>query len=284
MNQTTCKRYFSLCVAVLALCGVFWGVWGQAPIAPIRDWGLYYFPAGAAVLRGENPYGVEGFVSPPYFLVVLVPLALVGGGVGGALWLLGIVGLFAVGIRRAGAGVWDGAGLLLNPLVLLSLWWGTPDLGLAGFVLLVGVEWGMLAAVLKPQLGVGLFYGFARSRLQHETHAGVFFATQLLIFGAVLAYIWWGHWWDGAAAMPGVAWNRALPWYFGWPLGALCLWYSRGVDQRWLMVASLCCSPFVGIYSWSLVALLFLGKPRAMWLLTLGLWAWIGVNALLFGA
>lgn len=104
------------------------------------DWFTFY-EAGRAVLEGISPYTVSGYFNPPLLAYILAPSTMLPF----SIWMpfMITVSCFTVILLARKRSLF----LLLSPLVIQALTWGSVDLLLMGGM---SVSWGFL--VLKPQL------------------------------------------------------------------------------------------------------------------------------------
>ena len=215
----------------------------------ISDWQRYFLPAIRRVLRGQNPYDVSGFYSPPWLLLILLPLAW-------APWWIAItfplITLTVTAHHKKKP--W------LIPIVAFSF----PFITLSAYA---NVEWlpmigltfggglGPLLATVKPQAtGFALVAYLRKGKLEWFMPLAV---------ALVISFVIWPDWVSSMLAggeITGTERNLSLfPYTIPLGLVALYLTWKLG-DELWGVVATLSLTPY--FYVPSLVPLLFLVADR----------------------
>ncbi len=235
------------------------------------DWSDYFRPAARQLLRGASPYDIEGFPSPPWLLLPVLPLALLPEAIGRALFLLLNLGAFAYTAWRLGASPLTMFFFVLSPPVLHSLLNGNVDgLVILGFVLPPPV--GLFFLSIKPQIGLGvaLFWLVEAWRAGKVKQVVQTFAPVTAAWLAAFAIF--GFWitrWEQEIDL----WWNASAWPLSVPVGlALLVAAIRRRQIEFAMPAGVCLSPYVLLHAWvgALAALMKL--PAEMAAAVLGLW------------
>ncbi|MBK8987881.1 MAG: hypothetical protein IPM39_17735 [Chloroflexi bacterium] len=249
-------------------------------LPPAVDWHLYFRPAAQELLHGRSPYTVEGFPSPPWALLPMLPLALLPEHVGRALFFVLSLGAFVYAAYRLGASATTMLFFLLSPPVLHSLLNGNEDsLVLLGFVLPPPV--GLLFLSIKPQMGAGvaLFWlveawreGKLLAVAKTFTPVAMAWLASFLLFGL------WPLRWQQEIDQ----WWNASAWPLSIPVGlALLVAAMRLRRKEFAMAAAPCLSPYVLLHAWAGALAALMTLPAEMIAAVLGLW--IIVLSLLLG-
>lgn len=264
-------------VGALVVVALAWVVAVYLP--PAVDWRLTFRPAAQEVLHGRSPYNVAGFFNPPWLLLPLLPLALLPESVGGALFLLLNLAVFAYTAHRLGATSFTMILFLMSPPVLHSLLNGNIDaFVIMGFVLPPPI--GLLFLSIKPQIGAGvaLFWLIeawraGRLKVVFKTFApaAAMWLLSFVLFG------WWFLRWEQEVDL----WWNASAWPLSIPVGlGLLVAAVRKRRKEFAMAAAPCLSPYVLLHAWvgALAALITL--PAEMLAAVIGLWV-IVISSLL---
>lgn len=205
----------------------------------------YFLPAARALLRGQSPYTVPGFYSPPWALLPFVPLAwLPDRWAVGAFALLLVLACLVLA-RWLGVAWWASAAFLLSAPVVFSVWTCNVD-ALVLLALLLPPKWGLLVALCKPQVGAALalywlWRAFRRGRLLATAWPStVAFGLSFAAFG-----LWPVRALRDGRELVGAGWNHALwPWgaAVGLALLAWALWKRRSAG-------ALAAGPFLSPYA-----------------------------------
>lgn len=225
-----------------------------------------------------DPYGVWGYVSPPWLAVWYWPLGLLPLGAANLIHtlLLGVGTAYA--LRRLGGNGWSLAAALTSaPFLLLAISGNVDWLVLLGFAL--PAEWGLPLLLTKPQAGglAGLVWLKRRWR-----EAGWSGALRLALPSALLltvSLIVWG-WWPGAMwanalerDLPGAQWNVA-PWPWLVLPGLWLGWQAwKREDEFLAATATLFLTPYIALYSVTVWLVLGAARsPRVAWANWAGGW------------
>lgn len=226
------------------------------------DWFLFFYPALQAFVQGQSPYQVEGFVTPPWMLPILAPLAFVPP-LWGALLVdaLALVGLVA--LCRKHKLFWATLPLALCYPMLMLLW----NAQLEGFVLwglVVGpTPLGFFLLMSKPQVAglVGLIW--ILEAWQAGSWRRVLWLVGPTAALAVLFMSLYPEWLSGI----GQAAQRTYT-ANGFPysvaLGAACLVFAvRHQREEWAALATLLLVPYANVQSWMAALTLLTARYRA---------------------
>lgn len=241
------------------------------------DWEQTYRPAALAMAHGKSPYSVEIFYAAPWSVIPLIPFALLPPNLGNiGVFLLGL-SAFAYVAYKLGAGPGSMSIFLLSASVVGCLIYGNIEwMPLLGFVMPAPI--GLIFAVIKPQVGIGLiiywFVHILRTKGIWEvvkTFAPVTLVTLLsfwmygfwpLLFQKTLVQSETSH----------VVYNTSL-----WPQGIFIgLWLLYKAIQKQKPGTALASSPFLSPYAlqftWVAVLPGLISAPLELLLVSVGLW------------
>ncbi len=240
-------------------------------LPPAVDWHLFFRPAAQELLHGRSPYTVEGFPSPPWALLPMLPLALLPEHVGRALFFILSLGVFAYVAYRLGASATTMFFFLVSPPVLHSLLNGNVDSWvLLGFVLPPPV--GLLFLSIKPQIGVGVALFWLVEAWRKGKMAAVvktFAPTTIAWLASFLLYGLWPLRWQQEVEV----WWNASAWPLSIPVGvALMVAAVRLRQKEFAMAAAPCLSPYVLLHAWGGALAALMTLPAEMIAVVLGLW------------
>jgi hypothetical protein len=106
------------------------------------DFMLAFRPAVLNALKGESPYAVNTFFSPPWVLILVAPFTLLPVPIGMSLyWTMGSLSVF-FSARILGSSIFTAFAILLTPQMLTSFYVGNNDWMVA------------LGLILPPQIGI----------------------------------------------------------------------------------------------------------------------------------
>ena len=263
---------------IIALGILFVGSWLPGMLRPLTfagDWIQYFKPAIQAVINGQSPYSVPGFVSPPWLLVLIGPFALLPFPADIIAIITVSVAVYVFALRRLGASWYIVALFMLLPQVWWSILLGNTD-----FLICLGIAInpliGLILISTKPQaaIGVAVFWLVETWRksgwkevLKICTPTAVLFIISLVIFGFWPARMGW------AADVP---WNIS-PWPFMLPIGIVLL--SKALKERnkgYSISSSVFFSPYLGLQSLAIPVLGLINSELYFSMAVFGLWlAWI---------
>jgi hypothetical protein len=112
---------------------------------------LYFRPAARAWLFGGEPYGIHGYVNPPWTLPLMVPFSLGPPRLGYVLFFLFSCAVVAAAVRAFGGRAWTLLAVLIAPPTVALLALGQVDIWV-----LLGVILGRWAADEEHWAGLGL--------------------------------------------------------------------------------------------------------------------------------
>jgi hypothetical protein len=228
------------------------------------DWRLTFYPATRLLLSGQNPYLVTTLHNPAWALIPLIPMALFGEKMGGAILFFVSVSVYALVARRFGK-FWL---FLLSPIVIYALVFGNIDwLVLLG--LLFPPSIGMFFVVMKPQMGIGIVLWWAWKAWKEKSLVKTFTPIVVALLATFMVY---GNWLSGRTDdVINASWNMSI-FPYSIPIGLYLIYKKKFIS----------CSPFLSPYlmlgSWSVV-LLELGNKWAFAIFST-LWAFALVDLL----
>ena len=273
----------TVCVIVTLLVALFVAV--MLPAAD--DWHQTLRPASFAILRGESPYSVPTYVSPPWVAVALVPLAILPEALGrGVLFVLTVLSVAYVA-RRMGADRVTMALLFVSPMMLDLLLTGNVDgLLFPFFVVTLGRagQAGMAIALLsKPQITI--VYLIWRMHRWVRLHSVRDNAIKLIyVFIVVIAsFVLWGFWPIEIALRASDFLTAGRNYFSLWPwlvpVGlVLTVKAFRERDYRYGVGASPFLAPYVMPYSWAVVLLMLVRDRWVMGVAVVGSWAVVAIR------
>ena len=237
------------------------------------DWRETYYPAARAVLAGNDPYqAVRTFRNVPWTLIPLLPFALFSERVGGVLYFMATLALYAgVAIRLKASRLALTAFLVSSPVVYGLRMLNVDVLVLAGFILPPTVA--VFFVLIKPQMGIAMlpFWFFEAWRQGGwksvlRVFAPVTLATlvSLAVFGTSSI--------GRSDDLLQSTWNASLwPWAFpiGFALVVLSI-HRRRADQA--MAASPFLSPYLAYHSWVSVLAGLIRHDLELVLAVTGMW------------
>jgi hypothetical protein len=280
---------------------------------PVLHTDLYYFfrPAVRAWLVGESPYGVAGYVSPPWTVLLTLPFALGPLQLGhGLLFLFSCVTLVWT-VRTFGGRRWALLGVLTAPPTLSLLALGQID----GWVLIglllgrwavsrrawAGLGVALALLLVKPQVGglVALPWLFTlpwRMKGPAVTAAGAIWLVACLAVG-----VWWPFEVDmlsyfraphmdvsTLSAVRGL--GLPVPLYVALAVGLLIFWgyevRRQGATDYTLalsLLVGVLCAPYVARHSLSLTlatAFVLVGRRSGVWAVLCYVLTWLPILGL----
>jgi hypothetical protein len=247
-------RWLILILAGLALL-VSLSNW-YAPPQRVNDWETAFGPAILAWWTGANPYAVEpDYVSPPWVLLILAPLAPLP-----AAWAMTLpaLALLYLSYQRRKPQLLILVGLSV-PFIVESLYANIDWLVMLGVA--IGGPLGGILDTVKPQAGV---FAIVAEVARRKTWRRRALLLAPLILLALLTAPLWLDWLHGMAHI-GSYQTRSLtslyPRWLGLSVGAwACVWAWRKQSPLWGCVASLGLAPYWQMHS--LLPLLFLVADR----------------------
>jgi hypothetical protein len=236
------------------------------------DFIKHFYPAGRSIWIGKSPYTIDGFYNPPWLLLLLTPLSLLPVKSALVIYMMVILGGFIVAVKRMGARPLDIIFIGFSPWLLLLIGYANIDwLVLLGATL--PIQLGVWLVLLKPQMSLILILLWLRRSWRK---GGV---KQLIVqFGPVLVAFLLSYLlglWQTPDYGKMQIWSADI-WPYGIPIGlALAFIALKRDDDLIALAAAPFVSPYLSIFSWIVVLLPTLRKPR--WLFILALLSWIGL-------
>ena len=237
------------------------------------DWRETYYPAARAVLAWDDPYqAVRTFRNVPWTLIPLLPFALFSERVGGVLYFMATLALYAtVAIRLKASRLALTAFLVSSPVVYGLRMLNVDVLVLAGFILPPPVA--VFFVLIKPQMGIAMlpcWFFEAWRQGGWKSVLWVFAPVTLATLGSLAVF--------GTSSIGRSddllqsVWNASLwPWAFpiGFALAVLSI-HRRRADQA--MAASPFLSPYLAYHSWVSVLAGLIRHDLELVLAVTGMW------------
>ena len=251
------------------------------------DWEQTYRPAALAMAQGKSPYSVEIFYAAPWSVIPLIPFALLPPDLGNiGVFLLGL-SAFAYVAYKLGAGPGSMSVFLLSASVVGCLVYGNIEwMPLLGLVLPAPI--GLIFAVIKPQVGIGLvIYWFMHILMTKGIWevAKVFAPVTLVTLLSFWMYGFWPFLFQKTLAQSEtshLAYNTSL-----WPQGIFIgLWLLyRGIQKQkpgMALASSPFLSPYALQFTWVAVLPGLIGAPLELSLVSIGLWIPVVIRIISF--
>jgi len=213
------------------------------------DWIVFAYPALMAFVSGGDPYAaVPHFVTPPWMLALLSPLALLTPLQGViVLAAITVTGLVALCGRKSR--LWLAVPLAVSFPMMTLLWHGQVD-GVIMWGLTLGGPVGLLLLAAKPQAAV--FVGLVWAMQAWREGGWIRVARlvlPLLVVAAVSAYLY-PNWVRGM--LTASAWahtTNGFPWSLALGAGVLVA-ALRGRRDDLAALATLLVAPYANVQSW----------------------------------
>lgn len=252
-GNTGIHRSLLAIAAGSALLALAWPVSRVLPVG--TDFGVFY-SAAQSVLIGQSPYSVSQYVTPPWSLLPVIPLALLPIQYANAVWFICAISAWIYIAYRLRASPVATVALLLSYPVVYGLHYGQIEwMAMVGLVL--PPQAGLFLLLIKPQSGMAIAIFYLAKAWQS---GGV--RELLRVFGPVtvaflLSFAVYGPWPLQGAFSLSANWNLS-PWPIMIPAGLVLLCSAiQSKERRHAMAASPLLSPYVAVHSWA-VALLSL--------------------------
>lgn len=212
------------------------------------DWWDIFRPAITNILSGESPYTVDGFFSPPWVLLIMLPFTLLTPPLDMVAIIAVSLGVFVLILRKLGASWLVITLFLITP----NLWWGM-IYGNVDFLVALGFilppQIGLLFVLAKPQIGaaIALFWiveAWRKGNMREVVKVSApFFVTVLLSF------VFFGWWLSSMSLATTRYWNIAnFPYLL--PIGAVMLFKAVQLRKQGLAITSgIFLSPYIGVQS-----------------------------------
>lgn len=276
------SNYRLIALGTLIVILIYIGANSLWPVVGI-DWRETYYPAARTVLEGQNPYSIPTFRNVPWTLIPLIPLALFPERVGGVLFFIVSLALYAItAIKLKASRVAFIAFLLSSPVLYGLRMLNVDALVLMGFILPPQI--GMFFVLMKPQMSFAMIpfwmfeswrYGRWRSLLRDFGPAALAISLSLIIFGTPFI--------DRSDDLLESTWNASLwPWAF--PIGfALTILAIRNRRKDQAMAASPFLSPYLAYHSWVSVLVSLMQHDLELVLVVIGMWLVAVIRLLGYG-
>jgi hypothetical protein len=255
----------------------------SAPLIPAGiDWSNVLRPATIAFLHLENPYQIEGMFNPPWFFLLLAPIAILPVHIGGVIFFwLNLVTWIVLSKKLSNGSMLSVIAVVTSPMVFNGLLARNADF-LVMWGLLLPTDLAVFFLAIKPQVGGAVLLYIALKVYQDgglRKLVRTFISPFLMILFSFAAY---GLWPLNAGKAINLPWNASPIKILGWPsiiiglvLFVFALRQKISEDGANLsMASSPFFSPYVGSQSW--VAILpSLIKTKALYIMWILLWGWI---------
>ena len=262
-------------ILVITLFYILINIFPHLPIG--MDWWHTYRPAALALAHGKSPYSVEMFYAAPWSLIPLIPFALLPFDIGNAgVFLLGLFA-FAYVAYKLGAGPGSMSIFLLSASVMGCLIYGNIEwMPLLGLVLPAPI--GLIFAVIKPQVGIGIviywFVHILRTKGGWEV-AKTFTPVTILTLLSFWMYGFWPLLFQQTMVLStksSVSYNTSL-WPQGIFVGVWLLYKSiRNNKPGMAMASSPFMSPYALQFTWVAVLAGLIQSPLELLIVSVALW------------
>lgn len=281
MNNLKIK-YRQILFGMVVFLVLFLGADSLGPLVGI-DWRETFYPAARAVLEGRTPYSVPTFRNVPWTLIPLLPFALFSERIGGVLFFVFTLALYALAAVRLGASRTALIVFLLSSLVIYGMRMLNVDaLVLMGFILPPQI--GLFFILIKPQMGIAMipFWFFEacreggwKSLVRVFAPVTVAMILSLVVFNTSSI--------GRSNDLLQSTWNASLwPWAF--PIGfALTILSIRNKRADQAMAASPFLSPYLAYHSWVSVLAGLMQRDLELVLAVTGMWLVAVIRILGYG-
>lgn len=247
------------------------------------DYEASFYPAAREVFALRNPYNIHSFLTPPWTLIPVLPLALLPYNLGRALFA--IINLIALGwvLYRLKAKPIAAVAYLLSPPVLQCLlnanieW--MPLIGLT-----LPPRYGLFFVLAKPQTGwvVALFWLVEAWRDGGFKQVVTTFAPLTLV--TLASFLFFGFWplefLSAGDSTWQATWNASL-FPLTIPVGlALIVYALRARQVNAAFAAGPCLSPYLMMHGWGNVLVSLFQRNAEMVAAVVGWWAIVVIQAI----
>jgi hypothetical protein len=241
------------------------------------DWTHTYRPAALAMARGESPYTVDIYYAAPWALLPLIPFALLPTQAGIiCIFLLGL-SAFAFIAYKLGAKPVSMIIFLLSASVVGCLLWGNIEwMPLLAIVLPAPI--GLIFAVIKPQVGIGIVIYWFFKILKTEGMISVIKTFIPVSILTLLSFWMYGLWPLRFQQTLDLSNSSTLDYNSTiWPQGAFIgIWLVykaiKSHQVKTATAASPFLSPYTLQYTWVAVLISVINKPMELLIISIGLW------------
>lgn len=242
---------------------------GYLPLG--SDWNIFR-NAALTMFSGQNPYQVNGFYSPPWLLIPLLPFALLPYWMG----VMVLTGFSAAGYYAAASQFTSDRIakilLLVSFPVFSSIHWINSDV-----LVLLGIflppQLGLFLVLLKPQLGAGITLYWLLEAWQAGRWRQVVKIFTPVTVAYLLSFLIFGFYPQRWRIPINTSWDKSFFPYLI-PIGIYLLILGiRSRSWRLLLPSAPLLSPYLSSGSWSVV--LFSLADHKYWLLAANLFFWL---------
>ena len=246
-KKSASEQVGTISILLALFAGLAWAL--SVFLPPGVDWHTAFRPAALALLEGQSPYVVKGYLNAPWALIPLLPLALLPETVGRAVLVLISLVCFTITAHKIGAKIPAIIALLLSPPVLHGLLNANIDwLAVLGFVLPPQI--GLFFVSTKPQIGIGVAIYWFINIWHRQGWREVIRTFTPISIALLLSFAIFGWWPLRFETQLNLWWNASL-WPVSIPVGlALMVAAIRKSSLSHAMAASPCFSPYVLLHSW----------------------------------
>jgi hypothetical protein len=243
--------------------------------APGTDFASWMRPAVLEIMSGGNPYNVLGTYTPPWFLILIAPLATLPAKTGSFILSLANLIAFPAIAHKMGAKPMALALFTLSPFVLYNVLLAKYDFLVAlGF--LMPAQIGLFFVLIKPQIGamVAVFWLAEAWKKGSVKEVIRTFAPVTLAFLASFAlYGFYPSKWGQTMTIFYYEGSNGAVWPYAIPIGlALTVRAVRERSLRLSILASPLVSPYLQPGSWAVPMLGLLPSQIEMIAAVIGLW------------
>jgi hypothetical protein len=241
------------------------------------DWTHTYRPAALAMAHGESPYTVDIYYAAPWAVLPLIPFALLPEKLGiAAIFLLGLFAFAYVAYTLNPKPAVIILFMLSAPVVGCLIWGNIEWMPLLGLVLPAPI--GLIFAVIKPQVGIGLIIYWFFHLMKTQGLIGTIKAFLPVTIITLLSFWLYGFWplrfqdTLNLSSSSDAQYNITL-----WPYGIFAgIWLLYKALQHQKAETAIAASPFLSPYTlqytWVTVLAGVTHAPMELLLVSIGLW------------
>ena len=241
------------------------------------DWVHTYRPAALAMAHGQSPYTVDIYYAAPWAVIPLIPFAFLPEQVGiMSVFLLGLTA-FALIPYKLGAKPASTIVFLLSASVVGCLLWGNIE-WMPLLSILMPAPIGLIFAVIKPQVGIGIVIYWFFHILTTKGLKEVIKAFTPVTLLTLLSFWMYGFWPLRFQQSLDLSTSSSLQYNSSvWPQGAFIgfwLLYKaiKSKQPRTAIAASPLLSPYALQYTWATVLVGVIHQPLELLIISIGLW------------
>lgn len=216
------------------------------------DWKGPFRKASLSLLAGKSPYSAGLFVSPPWVLLILMPIALFSTSLGSAIMFTVNLFAYVFVIHKMGMNKW-----IIIPFVLFSGMLGNSINGniegLIALGFLMPPTIGLFFVLMKPQIGFGVAIYWLIDEYQNKGFKSMLNVLLPVSVSFGISFVIFGFWPINASVLIDVWWNASI-WPIGIPLGILLMVLAiQRREIKFAIAASPFFSPYLAGHSWAIV-------------------------------